>query len=207
MCLPSTAFTVGALPGNGTYVIGTLVASLSFSKVIWEGLAGPVLDKVNSPGLARAASIKSRMVPYCESLLTKRSCGDWTRLQIGSKPVSASKLSFRKWALMNSEDVWRRSVLPLGAERATTSAPMTVPAPGRSSMTNVTPRVRLICSVITRAMMSPVPPGGYGLTNLMVRGCDNAFCAHRAIGEAHAATSTAAPAALRKDFHMSPSEC
>ena len=64
-----------------------------------------------------------------------------------------------------------RSVLPSGAARIAVSIPITVPAPGRFSIMKVAPWVRLICSMTMRAMMSAVPPGGNGLTILMVRVC------------------------------------
>jgi hypothetical protein len=59
-------------------------------------------------------------------------------------------------------------VLPSGAERATASAPIAVPAPGRFSTIIVTGRIRPICSATTRAKISVPPPGWNGTTILMV---------------------------------------
>src|SRR5215510_12968506 len=67
------------------------------------------------------------------------------------------------------------SVLPSGAARAAASVPMAVPPPGRFSIIIVTPWVRPICSPSRRAMMSAVPPGGYGLTILTVPVCEIAL--------------------------------
>ena len=65
-------------------------ARFNISNATCDGLAGPVLANVNWPGLARAALVRSAIVRYGELLLTTMTCGDCTRLQIGSKLVIGS---------------------------------------------------------------------------------------------------------------------
>src|SRR5712671_4146263 len=60
-------------------------------------------------------------------------------------------------------------LLPSGAAREKASVAMTVPPPGRFSMTTETPRSRPTCSPRIRAQISAVPPAGNGLTSLIVR--------------------------------------
>src|SRR3979490_2145428 len=81
-------------------------------------------------------------------------------------------------------------VLPSGAAREKASVAMTVPPPGRFSMTTETPRSRPTCSPRIRAQISAVPPAGNGLTSLIVR----PLCA--SAGEASASSTT--PAATNK---------
>src|SRR5436853_7160369 len=61
------------------------------------------------------------------------------------------------------------TVVPAGAARATASLAMTVPAPGRFSITIVAPWVRPIWSPTMRARVSTPPPGAYGTAILRVR--------------------------------------
>jgi hypothetical protein len=56
------------------------------------------------------------------------------------------------------------SVRPSGADLATTSAPVTPPAPGWFSTTTGCPREALIRSASRRARVSVLPTGGNGTT-------------------------------------------
>jgi hypothetical protein len=60
------------------------------------------------------------------------------------------------------------NVVPSGAARDTASVPIIPLAPGRFSITIVTPCARLICSAIRRATKSVLAPAGTGTTSLMV---------------------------------------
>ena len=91
-----------------------------------------------------------------------------------------------------------RSVLPSGAARATTSVPISVPAPGRFSITIDCPRVRPISSARMRASTSMPPPGGYGTISLIAcEPCDHAGAATSASSAPTIAAMTAAPSAKR----------
>src|ERR1700730_16290574 len=71
--------------------------------------------------------------------------------------------------LMVKELPTTSTVLPSGGACETASVAITVPPPGRFSMTTEMPRSRPICSPRRRAQMSAVPPAGNGLTILSVR--------------------------------------
>ena len=58
---------------------------------------------------------------------------------------------------------------PSGALRATASAAMLPPAPGRFSITTGWPSSGAICSASSRAVMSAAPPGGKGTTIFKAR--------------------------------------
>ena len=64
----------------------------------------------------------------------------------------------------------RNSVCPSGALRATASAAMLPPAPGRFSITTGWPSSGAIRSASSRAVMSAAPPGGKGTTMLQGAG-------------------------------------
>ena len=103
---------------------------------------GPTVEIESSPGFARAASTRSASVRYGDLLLTTSTCGESTRKQIGSKLVRGSKFTLRRSGLIIWPFELISKVLPSGAARATVSAAMIEPAPGRLSTTIVCPRVR-----------------------------------------------------------------
>src|SRR3990172_11268103 len=59
------------------------------------------------------------------------------------------------------------SVYPSGADLATISVPMIVPAPGRASSTIGWPHASVSFCATGRATTSTGPPGGYGITHRM----------------------------------------
>src|ERR1700730_13133180 len=92
--------------------------------------------------------------------------------------------------LMVKELPTTSTVLPSGGACETASVAITVPPPGRFSMTTEMPRSRPICSPRRRAQISAVPPAGNGLTILSVR----PLCASAGA----ASPSTTMPAATNK---------
>src|SRR5262245_39084357 len=166
-----------------------LKRSIARCWVLW----GPTLANDSSPGFVRAPATSSASARYGEALLTTSTSGEVTSLQIGSKLVSGSKLTLRKSALTIMPLVLMRSVLPSGAARATASAAITPPPPGRLSMIIVCPRVRAISSARMRTSESMAPPAGTDTTIRIVR----AACAHaEGVEAATAITSTATVVAI-----------
>jgi len=70
---------------------------------------------------------------------------------------------------MTNEFAGISRVLPSGGARETISVAITVPAPGRFSITIDGPWARPISSASTRPRTSMAPPDGRGTTTLMVR--------------------------------------
>src|SRR5882672_6137670 len=70
---------------------------------------------------------------------------------------------------MTNSGVVISTMFPSGAARAAASVPITVPAPGRFSITIVGPCARAICSASSRPRISEPPPGVEETMILMVR--------------------------------------
>src|SRR5215467_5503147 len=165
-----------------------LKRSIARCWVLW----GPTLANDSSPGFVRAPATSSASARYGEALLTTSTSGEVTSLQIGSKLASGSKLTLRKSALTIMPLVLMRSVLPSGVARATASAAITPPPPGRLSMIIVCPLVRPISSARMRTSESMAPPAGTETTIRIVR----AACAHTERVEVAPANRSAAPIAV-----------
>src|SRR5262249_48097791 len=111
--------------------------------------------------------------------------GEVPGLQIGSKLVSGPALTLRRMALIRRPVELTSNVLPSGAARATASAAIAPPAPGRLSITMVCPLVRAISSARMRTSASIAPPGGTVTTTPIMRdACAHAVPAHDILFEA-----------------------
>src|SRR5262249_40211774 len=88
----------------------------------------------------------------------------------------------RTMPLMTNELLIISSVVPSGAERATASVPMMVPAPGRFSITKRCPVACVACWVTMRASESAEPPGGNGTMMRMVLSRNESWAAAGLIG-------------------------
>src|SRR6266581_4795720 len=119
--------------------------------------------------------------------------GDATSLQTGSKLVSGSALTLRRIALISRPVELTSSVLPSGAARATASAAIAPPAPGRLSTTTVCPLVRTISSARMRTSASMAPPVGTVTTTRIVRdACAHTACTHDVLFDATSASPSVA---------------
>src|SRR5262249_29774026 len=85
------------------------------------------------------------------------------------KLVSGSYASFRTCGLMTNEFPTSNIVFPSGVARDTASVAMTVPPPGRSSITKGGPPDLPMWSANRRAIASLSPPAAYGITSLIER--------------------------------------
>src|SRR3974377_421820 len=101
--------------------MSVMVARLKLSNAMCCVVAGPSAATVIVPGLAFAVPIKSPIVLWGDALLTTKTRGDATKLQIGAKLLTGSKFTFRRSGLITTELEATTIVFPSGTARAVTS--------------------------------------------------------------------------------------